>query len=325
MTVVLILLGLVLLLCGGAAVVSGASGLAARFGVSPLMIGLTVVAFGTSAPELVVNLLASARGASALAFGNVAGSNLANLALVLGAAALISPVTIQGQIVRRELPLLLLGTCVLAIMIWDRVLLGSTPVLSRSDGLILLLLFSIFIYFTVMDFIRTREDPLLDNMRELEQSLPGSLLGPTWTDSLALIGGLVALSLGGHLTISSGSELAVSLGVAPVIIGLIVVAIGTSMPELVTSVVAALKNEPDLCVGNVIGSNIFNALVVLPLSALIRPVPIPNRGLNDVLVSLLFATLIVVVFYWRRGRMDRLLGALFIGAYLGYMTFRVTA
>lgn len=325
MDATMLILGLVLLLAGGAGLVSGASRLATRVGVSPLVVGLTVVAFGTSAPELVVNILGAMRGETGLAFGNVVGSNLANLGLVLGMAALICPVKIEGQIVRRELPLLMLGTTILAVMALDSVLEGSASILSQSDGVILLLLFSVFLYLTLRDFLVKNQDPLIENIRQFEDELPQGLLSSLRGDWIAIMGGVVALGLGGHLTIIHGSALADSLGISPVIIGLLVVAIGTSMPELVTSIIAALRNEADLCVGNVVGSNIFNSLVVLPLSAIVRPLPIPERGLTDILMSLAFAAVIIPVFLYGKARMERVTGGLFITVYLVYMWYRVTA
>ncbi len=325
MTFAMLLLGLALLLIGGAGLVSGASKLATRLGVSPLVVGLTVVAFGTSAPELVVNILGAIRNETDLAFGNVAGSNLANLGLVLGAAALFRPVTIGGQIVRRELPLLMLGTSILAVMSMDAVLQDTTSLLSRSDGIILLLLFSIFVYVTVSDFLASREDALLQDIRELEGQLPEGLTSRMQREWVAILVGITGLGIGGHLTITHGSALADSLGVSPAIIGLVIVAIGTSLPELVTSIIAALRREADLCVGNVVGSNIFNSLVVLPISAIIRPLPIPDRGLVDITMSLVFAAVIVPIFLFGKASMGRAMGAAFIAVYLAYMTLRVTA
>lgn len=322
MIVVLLILGLFLLLAGGTALVSGASSLAARHGVSPLVVGLTVMAFGTSAPELMVNVMGALRGESELAFGNVAGSNLANLALVLGIAALISPVTIEGLLVRRELPFLLLGTCIMMVMMLDGPLEGANAVVSRSDGLILLLLFSVFVYITVSDFLSSRQDALIDNMRELNEALPGTRVLGLRAYWLYIVGGIIGLGLGGHLTIVYGSALAVSLGVSPLVIGLLVVAIGTSLPELVTSVIAAIKKESDLCVGNVVGSNIFNSLVVLPISALIRPLPVPEGGQMDIFMSLLFAAVLIAVFFLGKARMERGTGFIFIVCYVAYMVHR---
>ena len=321
----MLLLGIFLLLAGGAALVSGASRLAAGLGVSPALVGLTVVAFGTSAPELVVNVIGALRNETSLAFGNVAGSNLANLGLVLGFAALISPVSIQGQLVRRELPLLMLVTSVLAVMVIDLALAEGEARLSRSDGLVLLLLFSLVVYISVGDFLQSRQDPLAQNIAELEGVIAVDESSGRARDWVMILGGVAGLMLGGQLTITHGSALAEALGVPSVIVGLVVVALGTSMPELVTSVIAAMRREADLCVGNVIGSNLFNILFVLPISALVRPLPIPEGGLMDVLASLGLAVTIVLIFLTGRSSMSRRAGLMFILVYIGYMSYRVLA
>lgn len=322
MTVLMLIVGLLFLLAGGTALVSGASGLAVRLGISPLVIGLTVVAFGTSAPELVVNILGAMRGETALAVGNVIGSNLANLGLVLGAAAVVSPFVIEGQIVRRELPLLLLATTILVVMTLDRTLQQGDPILSRGDGLILFLLFSIFIYVSINDILRSGQDKVIKDVIEMEQRLPGNLLDKTTMNWILTGGGIAGLAFGGHLTITYGSTLAVEIGVSPTVIGLLVVAIGTSMPELVTSIIAALRKEADLCVGNVVGSNIFNSLFVLPASALVRPLPIPEGILGDILLSLVFAVMLIPIFVFGQARMNRYVGVLFLALYVAYMVYR---
>ncbi len=253
------------------------------------------------------------------------GSNLANLGLVLGVAALIRPVTIQGQIIRRELPLLMLVTSIVAVMTLDRVLQSSEPALSRSDGLILLLLFSIFAYISISDVLGSDKDALLEDARTIEERMVERTGSPAARDWARVVGGLAGLSLGGHLTIVHGSALAVSLGVTPVIVGLLVVAIGTSMPELVTSIIAAMRQEADLCLGNVIGSNIFNSLMVLPVSAILNPLPIPRMITQDILVSLLLASALIPIFLFREARMGRATGAIFVATYVLYMTYRTVA
>jgi cation:H+ antiporter len=324
-TFLLTVLGLVLLLLGGTGLVRGASGIASRHGVSPLLVGLTVVAFGTSAPELVVNVIGALSNETELAFGNVVGSNLANLGLVLCLAALIKPMRIEGQIVRRELPLLLLGSTVLLVMTLDKPLVGTAALISRSDGIILLLLFSIFLYLTISDVLAQREDPLLTHMQQIKTRIPPEFIIGLRADWVYVGFGIVALGVGGHLTISQGSKLAELLGLSPVVIGMLVVAIGTSLPELVTSIIAAFKNESDLCVGNVIGSNIFNCLFVLPISALIRPLPIPQGGIVDILLTLAFTIVLLVVFFYGRATMSRMIATALLASYLGYMGFRVLA
>lgn len=313
------MLGLILLLAGGAAMVRGASGIAEGYGVPPLVVGLTVVAFGTSAPELVVNVIGALEGQTALAFGNITGSNLANLGLVLGSAAIITPMSLQGKIIRRELPLLLLGTTVLLSMTLDPSLRGERPFIDRSDGLIMLLLFGIFIYLTVTDFVRQDHDPLVTTFDGLD-IVSHALKRTNW---LLVVGGIVGLAIGGQLTIVHGANLAESLGVPPVIIGMLVIAIGTSLPELITSIFAAMKGEADLCVGNVIGSNIFNGLFVLPISALVSPLMVPAGGGLDILVSLLLAVFLVPIFIFGKGIMNRQFGILFVIGYMAYMAFRV--
>lgn len=295
--------------------VRGASDLAESYGVPPLVVGLTVVAFGTSAPELVINIVGALEQQTDLAFGNVTGSNLANMGLVLGSAALISPIALQGKIIRRELPLLLLATAVLFTMTLDHPLRGSAANLDRSDAIVMLLLFCIFIYINVSDFLRQEEDPLVEGL----EKLPHARHLERRINWILIVAGMAGLTLGGHLTIDAGSGLAVSLGVSPVIVGMLVVAIGTSLPELVTSLVAASRGSSDLCVGNVIGSNIFNAMFVLPISAMIHPLAIPPGGSMDIFVSLMFSVALIPIFIFRNKIMNRRTGVIFLVAYAGYM------
>jgi len=299
--------------------VRGASGLAEGYGVPPLVVGLTVVAFGTSAPELVVNVIGALRGETALAFGNITGSNLANIGLVLGASALITPIALEGKVIRRELPLLLLATAVLFIMTLDHPLRLLSPVLDRSDGVVMLLLFGIFIYITVSDLLGQQQDPLITRIDDLP--LHSHLEKRThW---ILVVVGVIALTIGGQLTINSGSALAESMGVPPVIVGMLVVAVGTSLPELTTSIFAALKGDADLCVGNIIGSNIFNSMFVLPISAMIHPLPVPAGGSIDIFVVLLFCVGLILVFIVGKTIMSRQIGGVFLFAYAGYMLARL--
>ncbi len=315
----LVILGLVLLLAGGTGLVRGASAIAEQYGVSPLVIGLTVVAFGTSAPELVVNLIGAVRGETDIAFGNITGSNIANLGLVLGSAALLSPLAIEGQIIRRELPLLMLGTLALLVMTLDPVLRNEPATLDRADGIILLLLFGIFLYITIADFLLQEEDPLLASIDEIAPSIATHQFTP-WINTVA---GVIGLAIGGQLVITNGVGLAEMLGVSATVIGIAVVAVGTSMPELVTSIIAAMRKEADLCVGNVIGSNIFNCLLVLPLSAIVHPLALPYGGNLDIMVSLLLASTLIPVFILGKASMPRNIGVIFLAVYFGYLAFRI--
>jgi cation:H+ antiporter len=318
----LLLTGIAMLLGGGTMLVQGASRIASGFGVSPMIVGLTVVAFGTSSPELVVNIVGALDGQSEIAFGNIVGSNIANLGLVLGAAALIAPITLQGQLILRELPLLLLATCVLVILALDQQLRSSTAVLDRSDGLVLLCLFTIFIYVSVRDVIRQRKDPLMVGAGLVP--LPTSL-SVTKKDWALVAGGMLALAIGGHLTITHGVLLAAQFGLSKTAVGLVIIAVGTSLPELVTSLIAALRNESDISVGNVVGSNIFNSLLVLPVGAIIAPIDVPVGGVTDLVVSLLFAAALIPIFVVGNSLMARRSGAAFLIVYLAYMTYRVVS
>jgi len=319
-TILLLIVGLAMLLVGGANLVRGASGIAEAYGISPLVVGLTVVAFGTSAPELVVNVLGAINGETDIAFGNIAGSNLANLGLVLGTAALVTPIAIEGQIIRRELPLLLLATTILLVMMLDSQLKGFDPVLDRSDGLVLLLLFGIFVYIMIMDFFRQAEDPLLATITGLSPQLETK----NSRDWLLIVIGIISLALGGELTITNGVKLAEMLNISTTIVGMAVIAIGTSLPEFVTSIIAAMRKEADLCVGNIIGSNIFNILLVLPISALVYPLSIPENGTTDIIATFLFAAVLIPVFILGKKVMSRTIGGIFLGAYLVYMYLRIT-
>jgi cation:H+ antiporter len=286
-----------------------------------MIIGLTIVGFGTSAPELVVNITGALTGETELAFGNVVGSNIANLGLVLGVAAFIRAIEIKGNVVHREVPLLLLITSIMTVMALDGVLDGEAPHIARSEGIILLLLFLIFIYIAVRDVLYADADDALiteASHATLASSLPRSAL--VW---LLIPGGLALLFWGGRVTVDSSVQFAGEIGVSTAIVGLFVVAVGTSMPELVTSIIAAMRKESDLALGNVIGSNIFNSLVVLPVSAVAAPVVIPPGGVFDLLVSWVFAAVLIPIFFLRDACIGRPSAVILLVAYGAYAVYRV--
>lgn len=316
-----ILLGLTLLILGGGALVTGASQLATRLGVPPMIIGLTIVGFGTSAPELVVNILAGLEGESALAFGNVIGSNISNLGLVLGAAAMLQTIEIRGSVIRREVPLLLLITTVIIVMALDNVLESSPARIGTSDALVLILLFTLFVYSTAHGVIRSKKkDPLL---REIGSNPLVASDTVSRYHLIYLVGGFVVLLAGGEITVRNSIAFATQLGVSTTLIGLFVVAIGTSLPELVTSVIAAWRKEADLALGNILGSNVFNSLIVLPASTLAGSVPIPEAGIHDLAVSWLFAAILIPIFLYGRAKLGRTSGILLLLAYAAYATMRI--
>lgn len=313
--------GIVLLIAGGGLLVRGASEVAQKFGVSPLVVGLTVVGFGTSAPELVVNVVSAMRGETGLAFGNIVGSNIANLGLILGIAAVIAPITIQGQVVRREVPLLLLVTTIMAVMVLDRPLDGLPGLIGRSESVVLLLLFCIFVYINALDVVQVRRSDAL--IVDIEDN-PLMRTRPEGRWQWLLVGsGLALLFVGGEMAVRNGVSVAAALGVSPNIVGLVLVAIGTSMPELVTSIIAAIRRESDLALGNVVGSNIFNSLVVLPVSGMITPIPLPAGGVLDLIVAWAFVALLIPVFFIGEARLDRKAGGILVLVYTGYLLMRV--
>lgn len=320
-----VLAGIALLIAGGAALVGGASQLAARMGVSPLIIGLTIVGFGTSSPELIVNVLGALEGETGLAFGNVVGSNIANLALVLGLAAIFRPVDIESSVVRREVPLLLLITSVITVMALDGPLEGSDSIISQSDAVVLLLLFGIFVYITAQDvLLARRKDPLLteieDNPMVVTHAVSPKI---SRTCGLWIILGFILLFAGGELTVKSGVALAQQLGISSTLVGLFVVAVGTSMPELVTSIIAAVRKESDLAIGNLLGSNIFNSLIVLPASCVAGPILVPDGGVMDLVFTWILVAVLIPIFFIGKARLGRLAGACLLVTYVSYGVFRV--
>ena len=318
-----IIVGLALLIGGGGLLVRGASELATTLGISPMVVGLTIVGFGTSSPELVVNIIGALEGETGLAFGNVVGSNISNLGLVLGAAALMAPITLQGDVVRRELPLFLLATTMMAVMALDGPLTGRSATIDRGDSILLMLMFLIFVYFVATDLSRAkRRDPLLVEIEEHPKVLTPTASRWQW---LFIIAGCALLYAGGEFTIRHGVALSSQLGVPPAVVGLFVVAVGTSMPELVTSVIAAIKRESDLALGNVIGSNIFNSLMVLPVSGLIATINVPRGGAGDLVFSWLLAAILVPIFLFGKARLGRVAGVGFIIAYVVYAIIRITS
>ena len=314
----LTIVGLLLLLGGGDVMVRGASALAKRLGVSPLAIGLTVVAFGTSAPELAVNITAALRGNGAMSFGNIMGSNMANIGLIVAATALFRPLQVQSPVIIRELPMMLLATAFAAVLGLDAFFRGETNAYDRTDGIVLLLLFTVFIYYTINDVLDQRSNGNGDAPEEFD--LTGDYSVPIALGLTFL--GLLGLVLGAQFTVDGATGLARALGVSEAIIGLTLVAIGTSLPELAASLIATAKGHPDLAIGNVVGSNIFNLLLVLGASSTVRTITIPQRGAEDIAIVGLLSILLLFMSYSRGQQIIRS-EAIFLGIiYFVYMTFR---
>ena len=314
--ILLFLVGFAGVIKGADWLVAGASSIAKRLRVSNLVIGLTVVAFGTSMPELVVNLFASFRGETEIAIGNILGSNIANILLILGIAAVIYPLRVTKGTVWKEIPLSLLAALLVGIMVNDRFLDGAaSSALTRIDGLVLLAFFVIFLYYTVG--IARQEgtnDP--DAVPQRVHTLGRAIL-------LVLLG-FVGLIVGGKLIVDGAVALATNLGVSTSLVGLTIVAVGTSLPELATSAVAAYRKNVDIAVGNVVGSNIFNIFFVLGASAVIRPLPFQVQTNEDIFVTIgASALLFLVMFVGKRHLLERWQGVLFLVSYVGYVAFLV--
>lgn len=320
--------GLTILVTGGELMVRGASSLARTLGISSLTIGLTVVAFGTSAPELAVNVGAALRGAGSLSFGNIFGSNMANIGLIIGLVAVLQPIPIQNILIRRELPMLLLATTAALVMAFDVELGGSRNAYMRTDGIVLLLFFVVFMYYTVGDLVRRRTtDPrVADSMGPPLIEIPDDDLDgtpPSVTRDLVLtVLGLVGLVGGAELTVGGAVDLAHAFEVPEVVIGLTMVAIGTSLPELAAAISCVRHGKADMAVGSVVGSNIFNTLLIIGVTASLRPMEIPASGYYDLLATCGLSLLLTLTAFTRGNMIIRTEGVLLMFAYVSYMVIR---
>nr|WP_321411940.1 calcium/sodium antiporter [uncultured Carboxylicivirga sp.] len=315
MSILFVFLGFAALIFGANWLVDGASSLAKKYNVSDLVIGLTIVAFGTSAPELVVNSIASAQGYSDIVLGNVIGSNNFNLFIILGIAGLIYPIKVQSSTAWKEIPLSLLAS-VLVILFANNYFIGSDNLLvGRLDGILLLLTFAAFLYYVFWQMRKEQSNTIDTSEPEITSNLK------IWG---FIIIGLAGLILGGQLVVDNSVKIASLLGVSEKIIGLTIVAAGTSLPELVTSVVAALKRNSDIAIGNVIGSNIFNLLLILSVSSFINPISFkPNFNLDLVVLISGTVFLFLAMFTGIRKKLDRWEAAILLVLYLSYLFYLI--
>lgn len=309
---ILFVLGFVFLIKGADLLVDGASSIAKKFKINDLVIGLTIVAFGTSAPELFVNLSASINGSTEIAIGNILGSNIANILLILGVTALIQPIKVQNSTIWKEIPFSLLAVVVIGVMANDVFIDGAKKsVLSRSDGFILIAFFAIFMYYIV----------------EVSRKNPSTVIED---DSIKKMSGLKAISyivigfiglvFGGEWIVNGAVKIAENIGMSKSVIGLTVIAIGTSLPEMATSVVAAYKGKSDIAIGNVVGSNIFNVFWILGLSSIIKPLPFLASSNTDILAAIISSALLFAfLFVGKKRQLDRWQGVLFLCIYVAYI------
>jgi cation:H+ antiporter len=298
LTYVLFAVGLAGLFFGGNWLVQGASALALRFRVPPLVIGLTVVGFGTSTPELLVSVQAALAGAAGIAIGNVVGSNIANILLILGVSAVIGPLAANLGALRRDIGWMLGAAFVTIPVFWG-------GMVGRPEGVVLVA--GILLYIAIC-------------LRQAgSEEAPEVAPAPAWRATLEVVGGLVVLLIGARLLIDSATDIARTFGISEAVIGLTIVAVGTSLPELATSVIAAFRGQRDIALGNVVGSNIFNILAILGITALVTPIPVEPRFLAvDVPVMIAVSLLLVAVIWLAKG-MGRVTGAAFLLAYVAYV------
>jgi cation:H+ antiporter len=314
LTPVLFVIGFVFLIKGADLLVDGASSIARKFSISPLVIGLTIVSFGTSAPELIVNIFASTSGNTDIAIGNILGSNIVNILLILGISAIIYPLTTKKNTVWKEIPLSLLAAIILAVIVNDAFIDGKEfSGLTRIDGIVLIAFFIIFLYYTfgISKVSGENEDSDIKTYGNLKSIL-------------YVILGLGGLTFGGKWIVDGAVQIAEYFNMSQSLVGLTIVAIGTSLPELATSAVAAYKKQSDIAIGNVVGSNIFNIFFILGVSSIISPLPFQPKSMVDILM-VVFSSLIlfIVLFIGKKNILQRWQGVLLIAIYILYLAYSI--
>jgi len=315
-SIILLVLGFVVLVFGAEKLVDAASALAANFEIPNIVIGLTIVAFGTSAPELVVNIFAAVSGSSEMVMGNVLGSNIFNVLGILGISALIYPLTVKSNTTWIEIPLSFLAAVLIWVLANDILLnLQVSDLISRGDGLVLLLFFAVFLVYNIT---------ISKNSQSTGETVEIPLGYTTTKSILWILVGLAGLIIGGKLIVDNAVELAKIFGMSERIIGLTIVSIGTSLPELATSVAAVRKKKVDIAIGNVLGSNIFNTFLILGLSSIITPVKVFTASNLDILVNILAGLLLFLFLFTGKGRaLGRWEGGVLLVLYIGYLMLLV--
>lgn len=308
----ILLIGLVVLIAGGELLVRGASSIALRMQISPLVVGLTIVAFGTSAPELFISIQSALAGSPDIAMGNVVGSNICNLALVLGITAIIFPVRVQRDSIRIDWPVTIGSSLLLFLLVQDRWI-------STGEGILFILTLFTYTFF----IIRKSQKETLANLEFLkEDELPTQPSANVWKDVLFIIVGTLGLSFGSDWFVSGAQSIAIGLGISERVVGITVVAIGTSLPELMTSCVAAYKRETDIAIGNLLGSNIFNILSILGFTSIIQEIQVSDTIINTDMVWMLGITLLVFPMMLTRRTIVRIEGIVLLLVY-SYYIYRV--
>jgi cation:H+ antiporter len=314
----LFVLGFFVLIKGADLLVNGASSIAKKFKINDLVIGLTIVAFGTSAPELFVNISASLSGSSEIAVGNILGSNIANILLILGVSASIKTLQVSSSTVWKEIPFSLLAVIALGFLANDRLIDGAPlSQLSRIDGLIFICFFGIFIYYIIEISKKSKNNAISEDVSSIKPL-------PVYKSILFIILGLLGLVFGGDWIVNGAVKIAENAGVSKSLIGLTIVAVGTSLPEMATSVVAVYRGKNDIAIGNVVGSNIFNVFWILGISSIIKPLPFQPSCNVDIMVAILSSFLLFIfLFIGQRHNIQRWQGVMFLLIYVLYVVYLV--
>jgi len=312
MTYLLLILGFTALIKGADYFVEGASGIAKLLRIPPILIGLTIVAFGTSSPEAAVSIKAAMNGNNGIALGNVVGSNIFNVSLIIGITALINPLKVERETVKKEIPFTLLASILLFILILDVSLQEFTfNSITRADGLVMMSFFAIFLYY-LFEVAKHSREKMQDEIASMPRDMGKNVF--------FTLGGLAAIIVGGDLVVRSSTTIAYTLGMSETLVGLTIVAVGTSLPELITSITAALKKHSEIAVGNIVGSNIFNILFVLGASSLISSIPVESKIYVDMSFMIGY-TVILFIFSRTQHKVSRLEGAILVMSYVIYSIY----
>lgn len=313
LTYILLAAGFALLIKGADYFVEGASNIATMLRVPPLLVGLTIVAFGTSSPEATVSIIAALEGNSDVSLGNVIGSNIFNITLVVGITAMINPLAVETMTIRKEIPFTLLASVALAAVANDIALdMANINLIGRSEGIILLLFFLIFLYYII--------EIALNNREPAPAAAEAASRGTWGKNTFFTLAGLAAIIFGGDLVVDNATEIALSLGMSETLVGLTIVAVGTSLPELITSITAALKKKSEIALGNIVGSNIFNILFVLGTSAAISPLAVNDKIFTDIALMIIL-TAVLLIFSRSKFRISKVEGVILAAVYIVYLVY----
>lgn len=313
-----LIFGVALIIFAANWLTDGAASIARKWGISDMVVGLTVVAFGTSAPELSISIISALQGNAPMAVGNVVGSNIFNVLVIIGIVAMVRPIKVEPSVIVNEIGLILISSLALVAIGFADLLGAGDRIVSRPEGILLLLFFAIFLRYT---FAQAKNAPATDPSAQQAAKKKDM---PMWRSILMVVAGLAGLVYGGDRFVAGASGVALSLGMSEAVVGLTIVAAGTSLPELATSIAAAVKGNPGIALGNVIGSNIFNILLVLGLTASVTPLPFNGITLTDLLVMTI-APILFWIFGWKFGNriIQRWEGAVLFLCYIAYMAYQI--